>query len=285
MSTCVRFHLSLVVALLLTLLAACGGSAAEPISEAAAPQQATAAPAEPTALPEEALADTSAPAAEQPTEPPAAAATEAPADAPTALPTEALPADAPAGALPLEVVGYGFGVGELGAGWGLVVTNPNAAYALEDSRYTLTVFDAAGNAIHTEEGVLPLLLPGQALGVGGALLVGDEEAVAALEVVVQTGAFVAAATGPTITAEEVTFVDGTFSDEVTGTLVNPYAVELTDLRVSAVAFDAAGNIIGGGTTILAALPDGSRAAVAVPVTVGSLPAHVDLFAAVAELPQ
>lgn len=291
MSTRARFNPLFVMAafLLLLLAAGCGGAAEAPAGEVAAPAP-TSAAAEPSAVevePTEAeptIAE-AAPDDAAPAEAAAAAPTEAAAEAPTAAPTEALPAGAPADALPLEVVGYGFGVGETDAGWGLLVTNPNTAYALEDSRYTLTVFDAGGNAIHTEEGVLPLLLPGELLGVGGALLAGDEEAIATLEVAVQTGAFVAAAAGPTVIAEEVTFVDGTFSDEVTGTLVNPWTAEMTDLRLSAVAFDEAGHIIGGGTTILDALPAGGRAAVTVPVTVGGTPALVELFAAVAEVPE
>lgn len=293
MSTCVRFRLSLVVALWLILLVACGGSAAEPTSEAAAPEQATAALAEPTALPESAPADTPAPAAEQPTEPPPAAPTDAPADTPTdapaeapiAMPTEALPDDAPADARPLELVNYGFGVGELGAGWGLVARNPNTDYAVADSRYTLTVFDTAGNAIHSEEGSLMVLLPGQTTGAAGALLVGDEEAIAAIEVVLQTGRFVAASAGPDITAQNVMFMESTFVDGVGGMLVNPYKVDWAGLRVWAVAFDEAGNVIGGGTTILDLLPSMGSAVVAVPVEVSAKPARVELFAGPEELPE
>lgn len=289
MSARVQFHLSgVVVALFLLLLTACGGSAAVP-PEDAAPQPTTAVPAEPTAPPEAAPADTPAPAAELPTEPAAAAPTdlpaEAPAEAPMALPTVALPADAPGDALPLEVAGYGFGVGQFGAGWGLVVRNPNPAYALEDSRYTLTALDAGGNALYTEEGRLPLLLPEQRLGVGGALQVADEEAVAGLEVVVQSGAFVAHEAGALITAEEVVYNPGNFSDEVTATLVNPYAVDLADLRITAVAFDADDRIMGGGAALLDLLPAGGRATVVVPVTVGGEPARVEVFAVLEELPQ
>ncbi len=290
MSARVRFSLPFVVVVfLLVLLAACGGAAAEPPSATAAPDDSATVPAVPTAPadeapPEEAPADTPAPAAELPTEPPAAAPTEAPADAPanapTARPTEALPADAPADARPLEVVGYGFGVGDFGAGWGLVVRNPNPAYALEDSRYTLTALDAAGNALYTEEGALPLLRPEQRLGVGGALQVDDEAAVAALEVVVVSGEFVAREAGALITAADIVYTPGNFSDEVTATLVNPYAVELADLRVTAVAFDAADHIIGGGVTVLDLLPAGGNAPVTVPITVGGEPARVEVFAVV-----
>lgn len=287
MSTRARYNpLFVVAAFLLILLAAGCGGGVEPPADVAAPESPTAESAQAAEI---APAGTPAPVAAEPTEaaaePPTATPRLVTRGAPTPASDETLPADAPADALPLEVVGYGFGVGETDAGWGLLVVNNNTAYALVDSRYTLTVFDAGGNPIHTEEGVLPLLLPGGLLGVGGALLAGDEEAIASIEVAVQTGAFVAAATGRTVIAEGVTFVDGTFADEVTGTLVSPYAVELTDLRVSALAFDEAGHIIGGGTTVLAALPAGGRAAVAVPVTVGGTPALVELFAAVAEVPE
>ena len=286
MSIRARLSSWLIVALCLLCAVACGGAASVSPADVATPESTTAEPAQAVEI---APADTPAPAAEEPTEtadePPTGTPRLVTRGAPTPASDETLPADAPAGALPLEVLGYGFGVGESDAGWGLLVVNHNTAYALVDSRYTLTVFDAAGNAIHTEEGALPLILSGQMLGVGGALLAGDEEAIAALEVVVQTGSFVAAAAGPGFITQDDTFVDGTFADEVTGTLVNPYAVEMTDLRVSAVAFDAADNIIGGGTTILGLLPASGSAAVTVPVTVGGEPARVELFAVPEELPE
>jgi hypothetical protein len=271
----------------LILLPACSGSPPPP-GDTTLPPLSTSTPAELSAPTEElpveaAPADTPAPI-EPPVATPTAAVPEA-ATEPAAAATVALPAGAPADAQPLEIVGSGFGVGRFGAGWGLVVHNPNTTYALVGSRYTLTARDADGNTLSSEEGSLPLLLPGQRLGVGGALQVDDEEAVAALEVTVQMGEFVAGATSSLITAENVVYTAGNFSDEVSGTLVNPFATEIAGVRVAAVAFDAADNIIGGGTTILAALPAQGRAAVTVPVTVGGEPARVELFAVLEELPE
>lgn len=288
MSTSVCLRLSLfAAAFALILLPACSGSPPPP-GDTTLPPLSTSTPAELSAPTEElpveaAPADTPAPI-EPPVATPTAAVPEA-ATEPAAAATVALPAGAPADGQPLEVVGSGFGVGRFGAGWGLVVSNPNAAYALIDSRYTLTARDAGDNTLATEEGSLPLLLPGQRLGVGGALQVDDEEAVAALEVTVQMGEFVAGATSSLITAENVVYTAGNFSDEISGALVNPFATEIAGVRVAAVAFDAADNIIGGGTTILAALPAQGRAAVTVPVTVGGEPARVELFAVLEELPE
>jgi hypothetical protein len=70
---------------------------------------------------------------------------------------------------------------------------------------------------------------------------------------------------------------------VTGQIVSPYGSEITNLRVAAIAYDAAGEIIGGGYTFLDFVPANGKAAVEVSVTTAEEPTTVELYAAVSDL--
>jgi hypothetical protein len=50
-----------------------------------------------------------------------------------------------------------------------------------------------------------------------------------------------------LTSENVNFLDDEYSPKVTGQIVNPYDVKLEYVQVVVIAYDADGNIIGGGT--------------------------------------
>lgn len=192
-----------------------------------------------------------------------------------------LPADGQA----LELLSQGVGSGEFGSGFGILVRNPNTGYALENSRYRITAFDAAGNVVATDEGYIEVLLPGQTLGIGGSLFAAGDAPIATTEALVKAGDFVASDSTAIFTTENVAYVPGDFSSEVTGTVINPHDAEVSDLRVSAVAYDAADQIIGGGFTFLDFVPAAGSAAVSVPVTTNGEPARVELYAALSALSQ
>lgn len=192
-----------------------------------------------------------------------------------------LPADGQA----LELLGQGVGSSEFGSGFGILVRNPNTGYALENSRYRITGFDAAGNVVATDEGYIEVLLPGQTLGIGGSLFAAGDSPIATTEALVKAGDFIASDSTAIFTTENVAYVPGDFSSEVTGTILNPHNAEVSDLRVSAVAYDAADQIIGGGFTFLDFVPAAGSAAASVPVTTNGEPARVELYAALSALSQ
>jgi hypothetical protein len=49
-----------------------------------------------------------------------------------------------------------------------------------------------------------------------------------------------------VTTDKVVYRPGDYSSSALGVITNPYDRDLNDLRVSAVAYNAAGEIIGGG---------------------------------------
>lgn len=188
---------------------------------------------------------------------------------------------APADALPIELLDAGIGQGAFESGYGLLVRNPNTTYPVESSRYQITAFDDRGTVVATYAGDIHFLLPGQTLGVAGSIFSQTEAAIATIDVQVLSGEFIVdETTMSAFTTEAVTLVAGDFSPEVSGTVVNPNPSEVTNLQVSALAFDEAGHIIGGGFTFIDAIPAAANEPVSVPLSVSVPPARVELFAAV-----
>lgn len=183
----------------------------------------------------------------------------------------------------LELVSYGFGEDDFGIGYGFLVRNLNTTESIENGRFRLTVFDADGKVIGTDEGYLNLLLPEQTWGHGGSLFTSGEAAIGTIEVQVSGGDLVAAEGILPFSTENVAFVPGDFTSEVTGSIINPYPEEVTDLRVTALAYDEADQIIGGGFTFLDFVPPQGSSAVSVTISVGATPARVELYASLSSL--
>lgn len=192
---------------------------------------------------------------------------------------QARPADAQA----LTIVDAGFGQDGQSAGYGLLARNPNANYAVERSMYRLTAYAADGTVVNAEEGYIELLLPGQTLGVGGDMYLVDNAAIERIEAQIYPGQYVKSEALPFFEAENVVYLAGDYTSRVTGQIINPYAKDITQMRVSAIAYDGGGKIIGGGFTFLDFAPANGKAAVEVRVTTTGAPARVELHAAVSGL--
>lgn len=191
--------------------------------------------------------------------------------------------DAPADAQPLELVNYGVGQDEFGASYGFLVRNPNSAYAVESGKYVVTAFDDTGRVIATDSGYMESLAPGQEFGIGGSLFPLIDVPIAQIEVQVLDGSFVESEPVAGFTAENVAYVPGDFMSEVTGMILNPFTSEITNLRVNALAFDEAGQIIGGGFTFLDFIPAQGSSPVSVSITSAAAPATVQLYTSVSSL--
>ncbi len=189
----------------------------------------------------------------------------------------------PDGAVDLVLTQFGFGQDEEQAGFGLLVENPNEGFSVEGTRYHLTAYADDGKVLAVDEGFMEALLPRQTLGLGGNLYLDEGAIIARVEVQIMAGDFVPTDSLPFFTGENVTYQAGDFSSSVTGEIVNPYAKDITNLRVSTLAYDAAGEIIGGGLTYLDFAPANGKAAVEVSVTTSAAPATVELYAAVSAL--
>lgn len=202
-------------------------------------------------------------------------------------PTEAPPTEPPptptAELEKVVLADFGFGQDERELGFAFYVENPNPGFAIEDSQYQVAAFDAAGVVVSTESGFIELLLPGQTLGVASTMFVDEGVTVDSIEVQLLGGDPVAAEDIPTFTVDSVRYYPSEFFSRASGTITSPYDRDLEDLRVSAVAFNETGEIIGGGFTFLNFIPAGGITGVEVQLVSGGEVATVELYPTVSGL--
>jgi hypothetical protein len=176
------------------------------------------------------------------------------------------------------------GTGVRQVGYAFIVENPDRDRAAEGGTYRLTAFDLRGGTLATSSGTVPTLLPGQKLGIGGLLTLAPGETVDRLDVEIETGELVQVEAQPTLAAQDVAYRSGGAMPEVTGIVRNPYEGDIEDVLVSAIAYNAEGMIIGGGSIVVASIAAGEQGPVSVPVTSSESPARVELYVAVSRLP-
>jgi hypothetical protein len=187
---------------------------------------------------------------------------------------------------PLRIVANGFGpstfVNELG--WGFIIENPNPTLAAETTAYQATAYAADGSVLGVYSSYISLLLPGERLGLGGSFYVPPETTAERLEFEV-LGRYFSETTiqADFLTSADVAYVPDEFSPKVTGTIQSSLDRELSDVEVYAVAYNAAGQIIGGGFTFIDLIETEGEAAVEGTIAVGEEPASVELFATVGSL--
>lgn len=265
-----RNMLYILIAIMVLILAslACGLFTTEQLQEAVVP---TATTEKVVGTPTEEII-TEATEEEQPVDEPA---TEIP-PTNTPLPTDPPPTPTPEPE-PITVINFGFGQEDQSAGYAFLVENPNQGLAFEDSQYQVAVYDENGIVIDTDSGYIDLLLPGQTLGIGGDLYFDEGITIANIEVQLNAGDAVASEPVPTFAVENTAYLGSDWSTYVTGKISNPYDIDLSSVKVSAVIYDEAGNIIGGGYSYMSFLLANSSAGAEVSVTSAGEVARVELY--------
>jgi hypothetical protein len=182
----------------------------------------------------------------------------------------------PEDATEIILLKQGFGKAEYQSSYGFTVENPNSDYSVEDSKYRVTFLSGEGTVVDTDEGYINILLPNQTLGIAG-FAPGDDFDKA--EVQIMTGNYQQTTEElPQFTSEKVVFGEGPLGGKVTGFILNPYTKDITDLWVSAIAYDSDGEIIGGGFTFLDFAAANGKSAVEINISTSTTPASVELYA-------
>jgi hypothetical protein len=189
----------------------------------------------------------------------------------------------PEGASNIALAKQGFGQDDQEIGFGMLIENPNGNFAIENSQYHVTAFAEDGHVLATEEGYVEVLLPNQILGVAGTTYLVEGTDVARIDAHVLVGGFVESDPIPYFTAENVTYQPDAYFPQVTGQIVSPYDQDITDVRVSAILYNEAGEIVGGGFTYLDFAPANGKAAAEVSITSSGTPATTELYATVSGL--
>jgi len=184
----------------------------------------------------------------------------------------------PPGARPLILGEQGFGQRGTQFGYAFLLENPNDTLVVREIHYHVTAYNAMGEVLATDDGLLEVLLPGEKLGVGGNLPLDHEEPITQVEVAVLPGKYQLSAGSPPFRVVDAAYRDDETQPYATGRLVNSHPQSVTQLRLSAVAYNAAGDIIGGGYAPLESVPAQGEVRVEVPIVVSAVPAHMEMYA-------
>lgn len=210
-------------------------------------------------------------------EPPATvASTDAPAEATDVPPT---PTMAPASeAEGVRIIAQGFGQVEGEVGWAFIVENPNPSFAAVEVDYAITFFDETGAVLGEDEWWIDVIAPGQTLGEADTYWLDEEGTVASFEAEVLTYDLKPLSPVPPLTFDTISQLEGEGWLAASGVLHNPLDRDLTDITISAVAYDAAGAIIGGGSSWLDFVLANGHTGTGAQVTADGDPARVELYA-------
>ena len=184
----------------------------------------------------------------------------------------------------VKLVASGFGQEGTQSAYGFLVENTNASVAVEKSQYQVTAFAKDGAVLCTDSGYIDLLLPEQKLGIAGDMSVpGKDTVIDHVVVQIKAGDLKPSESQPTFTSDNVTYLKGSYTSKVTGVIKSPYKKDASQLRVSALAFDGSGAIIGGGYSYLDFVPAEGHAAAEVSVVTSGEPAKAELYASLSGL--
>jgi hypothetical protein len=186
----------------------------------------------------------------------------------------------------LQVIARGFGQDQRVVGYGFLVKNTSPTLVTDQTGYVVTGYDATGRVVNTANGQVGIVLPGQRQGVAGTFAVPGDARVARIDVQLAPAAYHLAWEGspPGLSTTILGPRAKAPSTTVSGTVVNPDSVGFDGASVSAIAYDAAGQIIGGGSTRVGALAPDARLPVDVPLTASAPPIQLELYAAPSALP-
>jgi hypothetical protein len=192
--------------------------------------------------------------------------------------------DKPEDASTISIKKFGFEQNEYGTVYyGFLVENPNSNYALENSQYHMAGYSSDGVVLCADFGYIETILPNQTLGKGGYLFPISDQAIDYIEVTIHHGEYIETEALPSFTSENIQFIDDAFDPKVTGTLMNPYDIDISDLWVYVIAFNDSGDIIGGGYSLLDFIPANGTTAVEASVTVAGVPASLEFYATISSL--
>jgi hypothetical protein len=147
--------------------------------------------------------------------------------------------------------------------YGIVLDNPSNTEDAQNVSVQVNFLDSNDHTLQTATTRIGVVRAASDFNLGGYQSLATQTPVVKLEVIVQTDAYVKAATHePAV--ENVHIVPSAFEPawvgEVDGDLINDDPTDtLTGAQVYVVLFDSAGNVVGGGTGFLiATLPPGTR---------------------------
>jgi hypothetical protein len=162
--------------------------------------------------------------------------------------------------------------------------NSDEKQAIEDSIYQVAVFDEEGIVLGHDSGYINIVLPGEKLAHSATLYIPEGTISSTVEVQLLSGdPHDTSISGTPFLTESLQFIPDQYYPKITGIVKNGINRDISDLRITAVAYDEAENVIGGGFTYLDFLPASGQAAVEVSTKVSANPAKVEIYPTLSSL--
>jgi hypothetical protein len=164
------------------------------------------------------------------------------------------------------------------------VENLNEGYAIESSEYQITIYDASGTVLKTDNGYISLVLPKEKTFIAVDFFLEEGQIADRIEVQIKSGKpEELELTEPPFSVGQAEFVPDDYFPKVTGVVNNLLNRNVSDMRVTAVAFDESGEVIGGGYKYLNFLPPNGQAAVDININLDQNPASVQIYATISAI--
>lgn len=160
-------------------------------------------------------------------------------------------------------------------------TDPNLGFELLPVQVSL--FNAAGAPIASNSGYVDMLFPAGKTAYVAAIYPPGGERAARATINLGRGRASATSLPMLLDVTDAVFRPDRFSAKATGLLTSGYPKGLTQILVSAVAFDSSGAIVGGGQQYINQVPGGGQLAVDPSVTVSVQPAWIEMYAAITSI--
>jgi hypothetical protein len=184
-----------------------------------------------------------------------------------------------------QVLSSGGNINQYGSGsYAFVIENPADAPVYQNLSYLAAYYDSGGTILGTSAGQIPVIFPGEKLGVSNYLSLPEDADLSSVEVQVFPAPYEydslsiseSNLTANPLTAEQVAFLPGNWEAKVTGIVVNTFSKDVQAM-VTVVAYDENGAIIGGNFNYISLIPAGGQTAVEVSLYLESDPAKVELY--------
>lgn len=165
------------------------------------------------------------------------------------------------------------------------VENPNENYAIEQATYQIAIFDAAGTVLKSDTGSINILMPGEKTAIVGDMFVDKGQTVAKVQVQIGQGsASWIDKPVKVFTVDQAVFYPDKNFPRATGIIKNGLNHDLTQVRLSAVGYDADGKVVGAGYTYVSFVPAGGQTGVSLSFkTNAATMAKVELYPALSNL--
>jgi hypothetical protein len=163
-----------------------------------------------------------------------------------------------------------------------VVENPNPGHLL-DGKYQVAAYDSVGRVLDTNSGYIYSVFPSQKTAISASMYLPSNTTAARLDVQVQTTSSTPFTARPTFSFSNITYLPDKYFPKVSAIIANPFDKDAKSIRVSAVAYNASGVIVGGGFTYQDFVPAHGQSATSFSIATTAAPTRTELYGSASSL--